>query len=62
MAPVRVSPGDFRAIATIAGIGAGRLTDGLPPVRARRQLPFGELSWTSAGQAQQVSSVARAGR
>jgi hypothetical protein len=57
--PVQVSPGDVRAIAGIADIGAAGGLGGLPP-SGSRQLPFGNLSWTSAGQAQKVSSVARA--
>src|SRR6202046_5750691 len=58
VAPVRVSQGDFRAIATIASIGGTGVTDGLPP--AGQQLPFGDLSWTSAGKASPVPSVAQA--
>lgn len=57
--PVQVSPGDVRAIAGIADIGAAGGLDGLPP-SGSRQLPFGSLSWTSAGHARKVSSVARA--
>jgi hypothetical protein len=57
--PVQVSPGDVRAIAGIAGIGAAAGPDGLPPAGSRH-LPFGSLSWTSAGKAQKVSSVAQA--
>ncbi|HEY3982341.1 MAG TPA: hypothetical protein VGM79_34160 [Streptosporangiaceae bacterium] len=58
VAPVRVSQDDFHAISTIASIGQGQLTDGLPPA-GHQQLPFGELSWT-AGKATPVSSVAQA--
>lgn len=57
--PVQVSPGDVRAIAAIADIGAAGGLDGLPP-SGSRQLPFGSLSWTSAGKAQKVGSVAQA--
>jgi hypothetical protein len=59
VAPVRVSQDDFRAIATIASIGGTRVTDGLPPA-GHQQLPFGELSWSAAGKASPVSSVAQA--
>jgi hypothetical protein len=59
VAPVRVSQGDFRAIATIASIGGTGVTDGLPPA-GHQQLPFGDLSWTSAGKASPVASVAQA--
>jgi len=57
--PVQVSPADVRAIAGIADLGAAAGPDGLPP-SGSRQLPFGTLSWTSAGKAQQVSTVAQA--
>ncbi|HMH91471.1 MAG TPA: hypothetical protein VK586_10360 [Streptosporangiaceae bacterium] len=59
VAPVRVSQDDFRAISTIASIGGTRVTDGLPPA-GHQQLPFGELSWTAAGKASPVTSVAQA--
>jgi hypothetical protein len=59
VAPVKVAKGDFRAISTIASIGGARVTDGLPPA-GQEQLPFGDLSWTSAGKASPVSSVAQA--
>jgi hypothetical protein len=59
VAPVRVSQDDFRAISTIASIGGSRVTDGLPPA-GHQQLPFGELSWTAAGKASPVTSVAQA--
>src|ERR1700735_4975739 len=58
VAPVRVSQGDTLALATIASIGGTGVTDGLPP--AGQQLPFGDLSWTSAGKASPVPSVAQA--
>jgi hypothetical protein len=57
VAPVPVSPTDMQAIENITGLGAGQLT-GAPS--GSRTLPFGKLSWTTAGQAQQVSSIARA--
>jgi hypothetical protein len=59
VAPVRVNQDDFRAISTIASIGGSRVTDGLPPA-GHQQLPFGDLSWTSAGKASPVSTVAQA--
>ena len=59
VAPVRVSQDDFKAISTIASIGGTRVTDGLPPA-GHQQLPFGELSWTAAGKARPVTSVAQA--
>jgi hypothetical protein len=59
VAPVRVSQDDFRAISTIASIGGTQVTDGLPPA-GHQQLPFGELSWTAAGKASPVTSVAQA--
>jgi hypothetical protein len=59
VAPVRVNQGDFRAIATIASIGGSRVTGGLPPA-GHQQLPFGDLSWTSAGKPSPVPSVGQA--
>jgi hypothetical protein len=55
VAPVRVSVGDFRAIENLTGIGTGQLS-----ASGSRQLPFGAVSWTTAGGPQQVSSIARA--
>jgi hypothetical protein len=55
VAPVRVSVGDLRAVENVAGIGTGQL-----PASGSRQLTFGEVSWTTAGGPQQVSSIARA--
>ena len=57
VAPVRVSENDLRAIENITGIG--RLPSTLPP-SGSMQLSFGELSWSSAGPPEQVSSVADA--
>ncbi len=59
VAPVRVSPNDLQAITNITGIGTSGLPDGLPP-SGSRQLAFGDVSWTTAGRAQQVGSIARA--
>ncbi len=59
VAPVRVSASDLRAIESITGIGSAQLSRGLPPSGSLR-LAFGEVSWTSAGGPQQVSSIARA--
>jgi hypothetical protein len=55
VAPVRVSVGDLRAIENVTGIGTGQLS-----ASGSRQLSFGEVSWTTAGGPQQVSSIARA--
>lgn len=57
--PVQVSHGDIQAIAGIADLSVAAGPDGLPP-SGTRQLPFGSVSWTSAGTAQKVSSVAQA--
>jgi hypothetical protein len=57
--PVQVSHSDIRAIANLASVGTAQGLGGLPP-SGSRQLPFGSLSWTSAGRAQKVSSVAQA--
>jgi hypothetical protein len=58
VAPVRVSANDLRAIENITGIG--RLPGTLQP-SGSMPLSFGELSWSTASRAQQVSSLARAG-
>jgi len=58
VAPVRVNQSDLQAIASITGISAAQLSGGLPPSGYMR-LAFGELSWSTAGHAQQVSSIAR---
>jgi hypothetical protein len=57
VAPVRVNANDLQAIESITGIG--RLSGGLQP-SGSTQLAFGELSWTTAGRTQQVSSLASA--
>jgi len=59
VAPVHVSAADLRAIQSISGIGTGQLSGALP-ASGSRQLAFGELSWTTAGAPQPVSSIARA--
>jgi hypothetical protein len=57
VAPVRVSASDLRAIESVTGIG--RLSGDLGP-SGSTQLAFGKLSWSSAGPAQQVASLASA--
>jgi hypothetical protein len=57
VAPVRVNANDLRAIENITGIS--RLSGDLGP-SGSTQLTFGKLSWSSAGPAQQVASLARA--
>ena len=57
VAPVRVSANDLRAIENITGIG--QLPGNLQPSGSMR-LSFGELSWSTAGGPQQVSSLASA--
>ena len=59
VAPVPVSASDLQAVQSITGIGTAQLDDGLPP-SGSRQLAFGDLSWSTAGQPQQVSSIAAA--
>jgi hypothetical protein len=59
VAPIRVGPNDLQAMSNITQIGVGQLSDGLPPSGVR-QLPFGQLSWTSAGPAAAVASLAQA--
>jgi hypothetical protein len=57
--PVHVSPNDVQAIENLTGLSASALSGGLTPSGSRK-LAFGDLSWTTAGQAQQVSTIARA--
>ena len=57
VAPVRISANDLQAIESITGIG--RLSGGPQPSGSTR-LAFGDLTWTTAGRAQQVSSLASA--
>lgn len=57
VAPVRISANELRAIENITGIG--RLSGTLGP-SGSAQLTFGRLSWSSAGPAQQVTSLAGA--
>ena len=59
VAPVTVSPADLAAVENIAGLSGAQLSGHLP-LSGSRQLAFGEVSWTSAGRPQQVSSIARA--
>lgn len=59
VAPLPVSQGDAQAIAKLFGLSPSQLPGGLPPSGSRK-LSFGNVTWTTAGQAQQVSSIARA--
>jgi hypothetical protein len=59
VAPVPVSPKDLHAIENMIHIGGAQLGGGLP-LSGARQLAFGDLSWSTAGRPQQVSSIARA--
>jgi len=56
--PVPVSTDDVRAIENVTGLNISQL-GGLTPAGSQK-LAFGELSWTSAGPARQVSSIAQA--
>jgi hypothetical protein len=59
VAPVKVTQNDIGAISTIARLGGAEVTDGLP-ADGHEQLPFGDLTWTSAAKASQVPSAAAA--
>lgn len=59
VAPVPVSQSDAQAIARLFGLGPSQLPGSLPPSGSRK-LSFGQLSWTTAGRAQQVGTIARA--
>jgi hypothetical protein len=59
VAPVPISQSDAQAIAKLFGLGPSQPPGSLPP-SGSRNLAFGQLSWTTAGRAQQVSTIARA--
>jgi len=59
VAPLHVSLGDAQAIAKLFGLSPSQLP-GSPPASGSRKLAFGSVSWTSAGRAEEVSSIARA--
>lgn len=59
VAPLPVSSSDLRAVESITGIGNGPMAVGDTP-SGSRQLAFGDLSWSTASQPQQVSSIAAA--
>jgi hypothetical protein len=59
VAPVPVTAQDLRAVEDMTHIGTAQLGGGLP-LSGSRQLAFGDLSWSTAGRPQQVSSIARA--
>lgn len=59
VAPVPVSSSDLNAVLSSMDLHAGDLSPGQTPAGTRR-LPFGSLSWTSAGPAHQVTSLAQA--
>jgi hypothetical protein len=59
VAALPVSQGDAQALAKLFGISPSQLPGGLPPSGSRK-LAFGDVTWSTAGQAQQVSSIARA--
>jgi hypothetical protein len=59
VAPLRLSASDAQAIAKIFGLSPSDVSGSLPPSGSRK-LAFGDVSWSSAGQAQQVSTIAQA--
>src|SRR5260221_171774 len=59
VAPLHVSLSDAQAIANLFGLSRSQLPGSLP-ASGSRKLAFGDVSWTSAGLAQEVSSIARA--
>ena len=59
VAPVPVSRNDVQAIENLTGLDVSQLPGDLPPAGSRK-LAFGDLSWTTAGRAEQVSSIAGA--
>jgi hypothetical protein len=59
VAPVTVSPADLRALENLTGLGSGHPPTGLTGTGSER-VGFGSVSWSAAGQTQQLSSTARA--
>ena len=59
VAPVPLSQTDAQAIAKLFGLSPSQLPGSLPPSGSRK-LAFGQLSWTTAGRVQQVSTIERA--
>jgi hypothetical protein len=55
VAPLTVSTADLNAISSLTGLGNGNLA-----TSGSRQLPFGELTWTTSSRPEQVSSFAAA--
>jgi len=60
VAPVSVSQGDMRAIASLVGLGDSRVLGGFPSPNGSSTARFGQLKWSSSGVAQPVSSLAQA--
>jgi hypothetical protein len=60
VAPVHVNGGDLKSIESVLGLGTSTATGQLMPGGGRRALPFGQLTWSSTGQAGPVSSLAAA--
>jgi hypothetical protein len=59
VAPVRVSSGDLRAIRDISGLGPASVTKG-SALPSSVTTSFGQLTWTTAGQPRQVSTIGQA--
>jgi hypothetical protein len=59
VAPVPVTSHDLNAVLSAMDLHATQLTPG-PTANGTRRLPFGTLSWTSAGPARPVTSLAQA--
>jgi hypothetical protein len=58
--PVHVNGADLRSVETVLGLGTSTSAGQVMPGGGRRALPFGQLSWSSAGPGGPVSSLAAA--
>ncbi len=59
VAPVAVTPADFRAVASLLSFSDTGAPAGFPTVDGTGSLPFGTLRWQSSGPATQASSLAQ---
>ena len=60
VAPVQLSNSDLQAVSAFMGVGGSHVLGGFPGPSGSRKLPFGTIDWSSSGNAEQVSSLARA--
>jgi hypothetical protein len=58
--PVQLSNSDLQAVAAFMGVGGSHVLGGFPGPSGSRTLPFGTVTWSSSGNAEQVRSLAQA--